>query len=418
MRFISSLLIVLAGLAILPAIVLANTDPKSATPSATATVLPTAPSVDDSTSPSSPILIRPVDDSYTGDNRPEFVWRESLDPDGNFIRYTLYLNDIATYLGISNLGNTAGHNYVSRLEANEIKLRPLNSLSDGYYTWYIVASDATGNTARSTSWNFTIDTIAPQLTIIDIDNYHLPVITEGTIFDISGPKDVYFNLKSDPSIKVQLSITDPSQTPFNLVGTTNQSGDLTLYTHFTPGLYQVTATTIDLSGNTYTLPSFTLNITQSVFTITAPIEPGGSPVPIIAIPYTQLNIPSLPATISQIQSRGDLSIYLFALLAIALLALLIFIWRRRSNIYLIGKDGYSLSFATIYHSIPESKLSRTQVLVTKHQPLLYNLRPMNRGKTYLPRLSRYSTLTIRLDDHTTYVLSISAVSRHYTIQLG
>jgi len=418
MRFLSIPLILVASLFLAVPSVSANMDPKSATPSATATIPATPPTISDNKSPSSPILIRPTDDTITGDHQPEFVWKESLDPNGNFISYTLYLNDVASYLGVTNLGNTAGNNYVSRLEGNEIKLRPLDPIPDGTYKWYVVASDASGNRSQSTIWDLFIDTTAPILTLTDLNDYHNPIVLEGSNFDLAGPLNVSFALQSDPTISIELTITDASLLTTTLYGQTNSNGVLILNTYLLPGLYTITTTAIDQAGNTTSLPNYQLTVTQTVFTITLPTEPGESPKPIINIPYTPISIPSLPATISIVQSRVNLSIEIELSLAVLLYALLILLWKRKANLYLVDLDDKPLKVATIYHSRPSSKLPKTQILVSKKDPVLYQLQTVNHGKIYIRHLGRYSTLTVRLSDSQTYILSISRDTKSYTLKLG
>jgi hypothetical protein len=110
--------------------------------------------------------------------------------------------------------------------------------------------------------------------------------------------------------------------------------------------------------------------------------------------------------------------YLVAiLLAILICTLLIVLWKRRYNLILLDQAGNTIGHAVIYHSIPNTKSKYTQILVTKHEPISYTLTPSDHGRLYIHHLNRYSTLTIRLAD-VTYVLSISAQTKVYTIVLG
>src|SRR5689334_11953172 len=61
-------------------LITASTDPQYATSSATATIPETTGSTTDESGPTAPILIRPEDGTTTGDNKVEFVWRQSSDP--------------------------------------------------------------------------------------------------------------------------------------------------------------------------------------------------------------------------------------------------------------------------------------------------------------------------------------------------
>lgn len=259
-------------------VVLASTDPQISTPSATATV-PSFVVESDQVAPSAPVLLRPTDHAVTGDPRPELVWRHSTDEDSNTVLYTLYLNGVATFLGISGTGNSSGNGFTARVEAGDIRLLPTTSLLDGVYTWRVDAYDLSGNSSHSTTWSFTIDSTA--------------------------------------------------------------------LTH-------------------------------------------------------------LPATISQIDSRLRLSYYLAIPLAIAIIILLIIIWRRRDNLILLNAQLHPLHSAIIYHSIPNQKSD------------LYHLGPSDHGRLHIPHLGRYSTLTIRQQGSelcTTHILSISGHSRLYTIVL-
>ena len=388
----------------------ASTDPQDATISATATV-PTLSDTSDRTPPTTPILVRPEDGTITGNNQPDFVWKSSTDTGSNTIIYTLYLNGIATYLGISNLGNSSGNGYSARIDGIETKLTVNIPLPDGNYNWYVTATDPSGNTGTSASWNLTIDTVAPSLTVVDLDNYHNPTIAEGSNFDIDGPKDIHFTVQSDPYATVQMTLF-PSSEPcdsecselLRLSATSNSSGFSYLNQHLIPGVYTITILAIDQAGNITVLPSFTITIHQATLIIKVP----GITEPIINIPYTPIaQLPaSLPATVSIIASRGTLLYPLILLLALILIVLLIILWKRKYNLILLNDQGIPLENTIIYHSIPKSK-----------DPISYKLAHNDHGRLFIPHLTRYSTLTIRTDTRT-YILSISVSSKLYTIILG
>ncbi len=397
---VSSLVCCFIGLLTFSTPALANTDPKYATPSATATV-PSFSVTGDTTPPTIPILIRPTDNTITNNPRPEFVWQQSHDPDGNTVIYTLYLNSVAVYLGISNLGNSAGSNFAARLDGEEIKLTPTTSLSDGHYTWYVTASDVAGNTSRSTTWGLTIDTHAPPLTLTQLDIYPNPQLSPGTSFDIAGPKDVYFILASDPHILVQIDLVNQDGISSRLFTYTNAQGFATLYQHLAIGTYQVTALAIDGAGNPTLLPDFQLTVTQA----TVPL-PGGIVVPLPPIIHDlPAGLAHLPATVALITTRSPLAVSLLILLAILALILIILFWLRRPNLLLLDSQLHPLPRASVYHSRPP------------HASTIVHLTPHHRGWLYVPHLSRYSTLTIR-HNNSTVVLSLSRSSRRYTLVLN
>lgn len=395
----------------------ATMDPQYATPSATATI-PSFINTSDTHAPTPPILLRPMDEAITADPRPELVWRHSEDEDSNTVLYTLFLNGVATYLGISDQGNSQGAGYTARIEAGDIRLLPISPLPDGVYTWRVEAYDLSHNTSSSTTWTFTIDTTPPSLTLIDLDHYHLPLITEGANFEIAGPKDVYFTVASDPFSTIQLTLTSTLFPIHNLSSTTNAQGLATLYTHLDPGVYSVTIIALDSGRNTTALPVFTLTITQALITVPIPGQPP------LLIPYTPLSLPSLPATISLIRTSDYSSVILPLLLAIAIMLLLIFFWRRRYNLVLLDPRGVPLTNTKIYHSLPTTRDHSSLLLLTTRAPLSYELVSSDRGRLYISRLTRFSTLTIITNpagaqlDSRTYILSLSAKRQVYTLIIG
>lgn len=410
---------------VFPSAVNAGTDPLSATVSATARVPTTTPTTGDVTAPTNPILIRPVDGTVTGDNRPEFVWRASTDPNGNSVTYTLFINGVATYLGISNIGNSSGNGYTASIEGDERRLIPTSSMTDGVYSWYVAANDLSGNTSLSTTWNLTIDTTAPNITITDIDIYHNLLLDNNTPelftdlnFDIAGPKDVYFTIRSESWSTVTLQFFDENnQLVAQSSWPVNNSGVIYPYQHLAIGVYRVIVSSFDRGGNTTALPDFRLTVSQATISIGLPTLPGGSPNPFISIPYSPLSIPSFPATIARIGTRLSLPYLIVVLLAIGLLLLLIILWMRRYNFFLLDEEGKPIRTATIYHSIPTTKTKYSEVLMSKRDPISYTMTSDDLGRLYIPHLSRYSTFTIRTDNKT-YVLSLSVKSKSYTIVLG
>jgi hypothetical protein len=415
----------------------AFTNPIIATTSATATVESTTPTTLDTTAPSNPILISPPDGTVTSDNRLEFIWRSSLDNNSNTIIYTLYLNGVATYLGISNLGNSTGNGYAARIDGSIITLRPTTSLLDGSYDWYVTSSDLSGNTSYSTTWNFLIDTTPPRIAITDIDIYHNltldsdhPEDFTDLNFDMAGPKTIYFTIYSEPwsTVTLQFFGSDNqlvSQTSWPV----NETGVIYPYLHLDVGVYTLSISSFDHGGNTTALPDFTLTISPAQISLPLPALPGISPFPTITIPYTPYSLPSLPATIAKIETKLSLTFIAYLLLAIIGFILLILLWQRKYNIIFLSPNGQPIRSATLYHSIPSGSYTPgvkrvhtpgvlpSPIFVTKRQPNLFTLSPSDHGRLYIPHLNRYSTFTVRLDD-TTYIFSLSTKRSLYTVVLG
>lgn len=395
----------------LPIKVRAGTTPVSETATVSATVNPQhVPGA--TTPPTIPVLYQPEDGTITNNNRRDFVWYQSTDPNGNTIIYTLYLNGVATYLGISNLGNSSGSGYTSQLDGQFVKLHPTVSLPDGVYDWYVTASDLAGNTSRSTTWRLTIDTTTPTIIVTDIDTYHHlhldssdpATVPPGLNFDIAGPTDVYFTVDTKVYSNLTLQFFDSNnQQVAQSSWSSGSTGILHPYQHLFPGVYTVQISVVDQAGQAGALPAFTLTIHQAQISLPLPPVPGLPPA--YNLPYTPFTVTSLPATIASLQTPGGLSTLLLLSLAIGIIWLLILFWRRRPNLLILDPHGDPVSVATVYHS-------NLRQLAT-----IYHLRSTDRGYLYLPRLSRYSTLTLRLED-VTYILSLSTKRSLYTIVLG
>lgn len=375
-----------------------------------------APPTQDNQAPTPPILLRPANGSLTGDSTPEFVWRMSSDPDGNTVYYDLYLDGVATFLGISNLGNSSGTGYSATIQDGELRLIPTFELSEGEHTWLVRAYDVNTASSSSAQWSLTIDLTPPWITLTDIDSYHNlgfdsrnpSSVPPNTNLEISGPKDIYFTLSTEPYATLQLAIYNTANQLIYHSSNLAPSSPIYPYTHLDKGRYLVSVVAIDGANHATTLPNFYLTVT----TATLPL-PNLSPLPI----PSELVIPNLPpippgytATISRIATRDSLAVYLIILLALAILLLIILLKRRRYNLALISQDGKSLSHATVFHSKPDIKTTNNPLLLTRREPFRYTLEPDMEGKLYIPRLNRYSTLTIRTDSS----LTIISVNRYHS----
>ncbi len=401
-----------------PTAVLASTDPISATVSATARVPSTTPTTTDTTAPPAVILIAPHDGATTNQARPEFVWKQTFDTDSNYLTYTLYLNGVATYLGISNTGNSQQVNYLAHLGDGNVYLTPSLDLSPGHYDWFVRATDGSGNSSTSTTWRLTIDQTPPFLTVINLgDRYLNPEINEGSSFDLPGPGSVKLIFLTEPYATVSVTLTDPTGQTTTTSLPTNESGLAIMTPNLPLGLTQVVATSFDSAGLTSTLPLFTLNLLTTPYAgLIPPISlPSLSSLAVVG------DFPlSLPATISQIQTDYLIPILYLSLLALAIAILLIYIWSRRTNILILDtKTNRPYRSLILYHSRPQfaTKLRHTlrPLYLTASSPLLYSLD--HTGRAYIARLGRFSSLTVRTPDGKTYILSLSRQQKSYTISL-
>lgn len=398
--------------------ILASTDPISATVSATARVPTTSATTGDTIAPPAVILISPHDGATTNQSRPELIWKQTFDSNSNYLSYTLYLNGVATFLGISNTGNSQQQNYISHIGDGNIYLTPTIDLPEGSYDWYVRATDGSNNSSYSTTWRFTIDQTSPPLTVINIDDIYLnPTITEGSIFDLSGPQEVKIIFATEAYATVSVTITTSNDQILTYSLPTSSSGIATLYTTLPLGNNSVVATSFDSAGLTTVLPSFILNLQSvaypgNIYTTTLP-----SLYPISNLPSKLI---SLPATISQIKDVNMIALIPYILLAFGILTLLMFIWNRRFNILIIDSSTYKpYRSLIIYHSRPTHSIivssSLSRLFVTKHKPILYELG--RNGRAYIHHLGQFSSLTIRTPNGNTHILSISRPQKRYTITL-
>lgn len=420
-KFLNNSLLVIGCLLLIiliPSSVSASTDTIPATISATARVPSASPTTGDITAPPAVILIAPHDGATTNQSKPEFVWKQTFDSNSNLVSYTLYLNGVATYLGISNTGNSQQNNYISHIGDGNIYLTPTLDLPAGSYDWHIRATDGSNNSSYSTTWHFTIDQTPPSLVVVNIDDVYLnPNIAEGTIFGLPGPQEVKIVFATEPyaTVSVTLSTTSGNSMSYSLP--TDSSGIATLFASLPLGQHQIIVTSFDRASLTTTLPGFYLNLTSKTI-------PGISITPSLPSLVRLTNLPSkltsLPATISQIQDKLLIAFVPYTLLAVGIILLLIYLWHRRYNILILDQStNKPYRSLILYHSRPTHSAiissSLTRLFVTNREPILYQLD--NTGRAYVHNLGRYSSLTIRTPDGDTHIMSLSIQQRKYVIYI-
>lgn len=396
----------------------AATDPISATVSATARIPSASPTTGDTTAPPSVILIAPHDGATTNQSRPELVWKTTFDSNSNYVTYTVYLNGVATYLGVSNTGNAQQNNYISHIGDGNIYLAPTIDLPAGTYDWYVRATDGSNNSSYSTTWRFTIDQTPPTLTVVNINDVYLsPIIAEGTSFDLPGPQGVKIIFATEPYATVSVTITKSDGQTLSYSLPTSSSGLAILLVELPLGQNSLIATSFDSAGLTTTLPSFILNLNTSSYP--GIIDPGSLPI-VRTLGNIPNNLISLPATISQIKDENMIAYLPLILLAIIIIILLIFIWHRRYNILIIDSSTRKpYRSVIVYHSRPTHsarvKDLASRIFVTSRAPVMYELG--GTGRAYIRHLARYSSLTVRTPDGLTHVFSISRSHKEYSITL-
>lgn len=385
-----------------PVQVLADTDPQLSDSPVTASIplatpTPTNVPTTDTTAPYIPILVSPTDGTYTSDNTPTLSWLKTSDPNSNYVVYTIYLNGVATYLGVSNNGNSAGTGYTAMIVDGQLRLTPNSSLNDGLYSWKVVAQDASNNQSSSTNWSFVVDTVQPFITISNLGPYQNPTILENSNFEIQGPDTVAVSFHSEPYTAIQLTIlkTD-GQVYATLTGTTDGSGNLTLSPYLNLGFYRVQVSATDPGNLTTLLPLFSLTLQKEVVipSPTATITPTAPPTSRLPAPLTDL-----PATVSQVTSRYGISLIATSLLALASIILLALLKKRR-NLLLTDVNGVPLANAHITYN------NQT-----------YTLTPRDHGYLYLPGLQAPRQLTITYGSQS-LSLCIARSAKSYKLVIG
>ena len=217
------------------------------------------------------------------------------------------------------------------------------------------------------------------------------------------------------------TLTDNSSPTFTWRRSTDPNGNTVFYTLYLNDV--ATYSNIRSLGNTIT-SSYTLRLDGDIIhlTPTSALEYGSYSWSVTASDLAlntshsatwhfilDTSIPAYTATISQIPTtRYYLPILLATLLALAILILLIILWRRRYNLILTLNSAGPV---TIYHSLPP----RPSTIY--HLPRRQAGLPSTQlGRLYIPHLTRFSTLTIRTAQSIT-LLSLCTKQRVYTIIL-
>jgi parallel beta-helix repeat protein len=114
--------------------------------------------------PTAPSLLEPRGNAYENDPTPLFRWENSIDPEGDSIRYTLQIDDEASFstpLVYENIG----------IIENQHELPAENALLDGVYYWRVGARDMVNSENWSEAFVLTIDTTSPPApTLVSPEN--------------------------------------------------------------------------------------------------------------------------------------------------------------------------------------------------------------------------------------------------------
>lgn len=216
--------------------------------------------VPDIESPSIPVLISPEDEAILTTSTPTFVWYGSTDNVG-IDHYDFWLNEVTHISNISPVDqDTAIFTLVVNEDNNTFSLTIKEAISDGDYTWSVVASDAVSNTATSATWDFSIDTLAPYLSITKIEDETVLITTANSQTLPTEPfstkhKDPLISGLGEPNTTLLIILAIPGQ---NTVSTTYSIGSGGTWTYQFPSLDKNTLVTLtliieDSAGHTNTL---------------------------------------------------------------------------------------------------------------------------------------------------------------------
>lgn len=286
-------------------------------------------SISDTVAPSTPILISPVDDSLITDATPEFSWYEATD-DWIMSHYVLLI-DGADEFGNLPLTNFENDDYILTYDSTNAiySLVPKDTLSDGTHSWQVRAYDFGPNYSISDTWNFEIDTQAPNFTITRIGDRIVSISAGST--SPEDPIEIFANdaTANEPEIaaigeansSVQVTVTIPDDPTQNYTEDIAPNGSWLLQLGILPRDTEIELDFIitDEAGHVSVLEDLLIIIPQAYFPTSTPTptvsttptgtitasptpsistEPSISPEPSYTITPVPSEVPGLSPSIS------------------------------------------------------------------------------------------------------------------------
>lgn len=258
-------------------------------------------SVSDIEPPTTPILIAPTDDSKLTQNKPTFIWKGSTD---NFAmsHYVLVLNGTTKFDNISLVDSeNSDYTLIYNSTTEEYRLSVRNSLSDGGYTWKILAVDLFDNQASSVTWDFSIDTKAPTfiITIIDgqtvlITNQDVSTVPTTAIELTNNEPTLSGTGEGDSTVKLTVTLPDGSTQEYNFGIGSDGKWSVSLNTLPRDVVIYLDFVITDSYGNISILSDVPLTLATPVLIIPLPSLPTEPGSPIETPTQPQIVIPLLP----------------------------------------------------------------------------------------------------------------------------
>lgn len=180
--------------------------------------------------PSTPQLVSPEDSSFIQETRPTFVWHASTDNIG----VDHYVLQYSTEISFAD---------TTSVEVTDTTYDFSTPLADSQYYWRVKAVDKGDNSSGwSSIWNFTIDTQAPDIPVLNLPpdgfwlNDNTPTFSWSRVTKIGGSR------KGNNRLSILGKNKDGSPVMYRL--------EYALNANFTQGLVPVDS----LSENSYTIP--------------------------------------------------------------------------------------------------------------------------------------------------------------------
>lgn len=268
--------------------------------------------------PDTPTLISPANNAVISTTAPTFIFNPSLG--------AVYVDHYQLWIDGNLNTNNIGSSTIT------ITANALTALTQGQHTWMIKAIGEYGTSRNSATWTFTIDTTAPLILInqvaehsTSLSSLDLTTIPAGLTFATNQRQPIIAG-QSEANAQLTLILTGHT-IAYTL--TTTALADHTFSfqpsANLNPDTYSVTVISTDLSGNTTTLPEFTLTI-NFVPTITLFHLP--SPLPAITIP--QVKLPEL-LTAWPFQSACPVLVWPWLIILLLILYILYLRYRLRRH---------------------------------------------------------------------------------------